>query len=76
MRVRSWLRGLTALTLFATALAASGVAAAGQTNLQETMPLLDVMFYLSVAGALITFVILVWALVKFRDPATKGRRYG
>lgn len=50
--------------------------AAGQTDLQQTLPLIEVMFLLSLAGALATFIILIWALVKFRDPATKGRRYG
>ncbi len=74
---RRWVRVLTGLAGVTVPLAASGVAsAAGQSNLSETTPLVDAMFILSMAGAIVTFAILVWALIRFRDPATKGRRYG
>ncbi|HYK92471.1 MAG TPA: hypothetical protein VEY07_00300 [Thermoplasmata archaeon] len=77
MSLRGALRGWFA---WAGAILAAGTGttlrAAGQTDYQQTLPLIDVMFVLSLAGALVTFGILVWALVKFRDPATKGRRYG
>lgn len=53
-----------------------GVAWAGETNLQETMPLVWVMLVLSVIGAVVTFGALVWTLWKHRDPAVRGRRYG
>ena len=46
------------------------------TNLQQTTPLIDVMTILSIIGAALTWGFLVYALWKFRDPATKGRRYG
>jgi hypothetical protein len=48
----------------------------GETNLQETLPLVYVMLVLSVIGAAITWSVLAYALWKFRDPATKHRRYG
>jgi hypothetical protein len=31
---------------------------------------------IATGGAVITFAFLAYALIKFRDPATKGRRYG
>jgi hypothetical protein len=51
-------------------------AASGETNLQETAPLVWVLVAIGVGGAFITFTILVYALWKFRDPTTRGRRYG
>ena len=49
---------------------------ATQTDLELTNPLLWVLLALSVAGALITYAFLVYAVWKFRDPKMKGRRYG
>jgi hypothetical protein len=60
----------------APALAEFGRLYAGETNLQETMPLVWAMVVISAAGAAITFGVLTYALWKFRDPAAKGRRYG
>ena len=54
----------------------AGTAAAGETNLQETNTLLWALIILSFAGAIIVFAIMIYALWKFRDPATKRRRYG
>jgi hypothetical protein len=48
----------------------------GDTDLQQTLPLVYVMLVISVIGAVITWSFLAYALWKFRDPATKGRRYG
>ncbi|HZY91336.1 MAG TPA: hypothetical protein VFG07_00970 [Thermoplasmata archaeon] len=77
MSIRRWLRGSLSALGVVVLLGASGPAAAsGQTDLQQTAPLVEVMFLLSLIGAVLTFGILIWALVKFRDPATKGRRYG
>jgi len=50
--------------------------AAGATVLQEITPLVWVILAISVAGSILTFAVLAYALWKFRDPATKGRRYG
>lgn len=50
--------------------------AAGQTDLQQTSPLVWVILAISVAGALITFAFLAYAVWRFRDPAVRGRRYG
>jgi NhaP-type Na+/H+ or K+/H+ antiporter len=50
--------------------------AAGQTDLQEITPLVWVILAISVGGAIITFAFLAYAVWKFRDPATRGRRYG
>lgn len=52
------------------------LAAPGLTDLQQTLPLVYLMIVLSVVGAGITWSVLAYALWKFRDPATKGRRYG
>lgn len=75
-----WLRrlaiGLTGWAGAAVLLGVSGVASAGETNLQETDPVVWVLVALSVAGAIITWGIMVYALWKFRDPATRRRRYG
>ncbi len=49
---------------------------ATESNLEQTTPLVWVMVAISVAGALVTFAFLVYAVVKFRDPKTRGRRYG
>ena len=76
MRVRGWLRALTLFTATVTPLAVSGFASAGPTDYQQTIPLVWVMVWLSVGGAALTFGVLVWALYRFRDPATRGRRYG
>lgn len=48
----------------------------GETNLQMTNDLLWVMTGLAVAGAIITFAFLVYAIVHFRDPRMKGHRHG
>lgn len=57
-------------------LAVAGAASAGPTNLQETDPILWTMIGISVAGAILTYGFLAYALWRFRDPATRGRRYG
>jgi hypothetical protein len=49
---------------------------ANESNLQLTSPLVWVMVAISAAGAIVTFGFLVYAVVKFRDPATRRRRYG
>ena len=49
---------------------------ASQTNYQETMPLVWAILIISVVGAALTFGFLLYAIVRFRDPATRGRRYG
>lgn len=48
----------------------------GETNLQETSPLVWVMVGISVAGAIVTFAFLVYSVWKWRDPETNKRRYG
>jgi len=50
--------------------------AASESNLGLTSPLVWVMVAISAAGAIVTFSFLVYAVVKFRDPATRRRRYG
>lgn len=73
-------RAARALALGGSALAllagAGSAAATGETNLQETSPLVWVLLAIGIGGALITFAILVYALWRFRDPRTRGRRYG
>lgn len=48
----------------------------GQTNLQETTPLIWVLLGISVAGAIVTFAFLVYSVWKWRDPVANRRRYG
>jgi hypothetical protein len=62
--------------LAAPVLALGGAWASGETPLQLTEPLLWVMLALTVAGALVTYAFLVYAVWKFRDPTTRGRRHG
>jgi heme/copper-type cytochrome/quinol oxidase subunit 2 len=60
-------------------LAFAGAAVAlvpASTNLELTTPLLWTMLAISVAGAIVTFAFLVYAVWKFRDPAARRRRYG
>ncbi len=58
------------------AVALAGRIATGETNLQLTTPLLWVMMAMCVAGTIITYAFLVYAVWKFRDPNMKGRRHG
>jgi len=53
-----------------------GPIAAAESNLELTNPLLWVMIGISVAGAIVTFAYLVYAVWKFRDPGMRNRRYG
>ena len=76
MRLRVLTRGLIAALGVSGLSALTGLASADPTNLQQTTPILDVILALSAGGAAITFGFLVYALWKFRDPATKRRRYG
>ena len=55
---------------------AGGRIADGQTPLQQTSDLVWVMVAIGAAGAIVTFGFLVYALVRFRDPKTRRRRYG
>lgn len=52
------------------------VHAASESNLQLTNPLVWALIGISAAGAIVTFAFLVYAITKFRDPATRKRRYG
>ena len=76
MSSRSIARGAIAAAAGLTVSGVAGVAAADPTNLQQTEPVVWTMIGISMVGAAITFGFLIYALVKFRDPATKGRRYG
>jgi hypothetical protein len=71
-------RGLLAVGGLAALAASTGSVAAqgGSSNLSETSPLIWVITAAAVAGALIVFAFLVYAILRFRDPATRRRRYG
>ncbi|MGI0054693.1 MAG: hypothetical protein ACREB9_02405 [Thermoplasmata archaeon] len=62
----------------AAALAFGGLALAapGATDLAQESPIIWVITGISVGGAVITYAFLVYAIYRFRDPKTKGRRYG
>ncbi len=68
--------GAPALALLARAGSLRVARTATESNLQLTSPLVWVMVAISAAGAIVTFAFLVYAVVKFRDPATRRRRYG
>jgi heme/copper-type cytochrome/quinol oxidase subunit 2 len=76
VRLRPLARGLTVGAGGLGLLALTAGASAGPTNLTETSPVVWVMVAISVAGAIITWGVMVYALWKFRDPATRKRRYG
>ncbi|MGD0250390.1 MAG: hypothetical protein ABSB97_05840 [Thermoplasmata archaeon] len=63
-------------TLGATLLAGAALLGSGETNLQQTNTLVWTLVAISAAGSIVTFGFLVYALVKFRDPKMRGRRYG
>ena len=46
------------------------------TNLSMQSEIIWVITGIATGGTVITFAFLAYALIKFRDPATKGRRYG
>jgi heme/copper-type cytochrome/quinol oxidase subunit 2 len=50
--------------------------ASGPSNLQETSGLVWVILGISVAGAIVTFGFLVYAIWKWRDKETNRRPYG
>ena len=56
--------------------AASTLRLSGSTDLQQDQGLILVMTVASVVGAVLTWAFLAYALWKYRDPATRGRRYG
>jgi hypothetical protein len=58
------------------ALAGAAAFVPAETNLQLTTPLLWTVVAVSVAGSIVTFAFLVYAVWKFRDPAVRRRRYG
>jgi amino acid transporter len=76
VRPRPLARTLLGLGAAAAIASLTGVASAQQSNLQETTPVLWVLIGISVAGALITYAFLAYALWRYRDPHTRGRRYG
>lgn len=55
--------------------AAIGVLAA-ETDAQQVAPLLYVMLAISAVGAAVVYAVMAYAVWKFRDPKTRGRRYG
>ena len=48
----------------------------GSSNVQKTNDLVWTMIAIGVAGSIVTFSFLVYAIWRFRDPKAKGRRYG
>ena len=71
--MRGPLRGETAGSWGASAVAFAGVVATGETPLQLTTPLVWVMLGMTVSGAIITYAFLVYAVWKFRDRTTRHR---
>jgi hypothetical protein len=78
VKARGLRRALLAVGGLAALAASTGAALAqgGPTNLEETSPLIWVITAAEVAGAGLTFAFLWYAVIRFRDPATRRRRYG
>jgi hypothetical protein len=76
--MRALARACLVLALSTGFLAIVGNAMAGQTptTLQDTNTLIWVIVAISVVGASLTRGVMTYALWRFRDPNTKGRRYG
>ncbi|HZY70373.1 MAG TPA: hypothetical protein VFF67_05270 [Thermoplasmata archaeon] len=49
---------------------------AAQSDAQQAAPLLYVMLIISAVGAAVVYAVMAYAVWKFRDPRTRGRRYG
>lgn len=56
--------------------ASAGLLAPAESDLQLTSPILWTMIAIGVAGSIITFAFLVYAVWKFRDPSVRRRKYG
>ncbi len=56
--------------------ALGGILVRGASNLQQTNALVWMLIAISAAGSIVTFGFLVYAILRFRDPSVKGRRYG
>lgn len=65
-----------ALTPWVASFALFGAAFRGATDLAQESPIIWVLTGIAAGGAVITFAFLVYGVLRFRDPATKGRRYG
>jgi heme/copper-type cytochrome/quinol oxidase subunit 2 len=76
VRSRPWRRLALGTVLTEALLLLTGGARAGSTDLQQTSPLVWVMIIISAAGAVVVYGFLAYALWKFQDPHTRGRRYG
>lgn len=57
-------------------LAALLASVSGATDLAQESPIIWVLTGLAAGGAVITFAFLIYGVIRFRDPKTKGRRYG
>ncbi len=76
MRIWPAVRARVAISAPAVGMALAAPAFANETNYQETLPIVYAILIISVIGAALTFSFLFYAIVHFRDPATRGRRYG
>ena len=48
----------------------------GATDLAQESPIIWVITGIAAGGAVNTIAFLIYGVIRFRDPATKGRRYG
>jgi len=67
---------VAALTLGATPGTLWAHAVQGATDLAQESPIIWVLTGIAAGGAVITFAFLIYGVLRFRDPKTKGRRYG
>ena len=74
MRVRAG--GSSLVPLGRPAVLAAAGFLAGSSDLAKINGLIWVMIAIGTAGAIVTFSFLVYAIMRFRDPKVKGRRYG
>ncbi len=69
-------RGVVRRSAGVTAIALGAAAFAAQTPIEQTMPLVWVITGIAAGGAVITFAFLFYSIWRYRDPATRRRRYG
>ena len=68
--------GSAAVAAFGAGLLSAGAHLSAATDLSQESQIIWVITGIAAGGTVITFAFLVYALLRFRDPSTKGKRYG
>ena len=68
--------GRAAAAAFGAGLVSAGAHLSAATDLAQESQIIWVITGIAAGGTAITIAFLVYAVLRFRDPSTKGRRYG